>query len=161
MAKEDYNKNAEIALSCIEDKYYKDDIVLEHHTLVWIISGEMKVIQADSSFILAAGDTFLFPRHLLATLIKYPKDGQPYKSIAMTLKNERLKDFYSRNKFNITQSSISKIKLLGKHPLLESFFASLMPYFQLEDQLPEKMVSLKVEEAITIMRAIDKYVDNL
>lgn len=85
MANENFNKNTEVVLTCIEEQYYKDDIMLEHHSLAWIISGEMKVVQAGSSFVLGPGDTFLFPRHQLSTLIKYPSNGQPYRSIVMNL----------------------------------------------------------------------------
>lgn len=161
MTKKEQNKFAEIVLACIEEKYFKDEIVLEHHSFVRIISGEMKVVQADSSFTFGAGDILLLPRNQLATYIKYPKDGRPYKSVVMTFKTERLKDYYTANSIQLTQPHTHKIRTFEKHPLLESFFASLMPYFELENELPEKLVSVKIEEALTILRTIDRDIDNL
>ncbi len=34
----------DIKLSSYEDKLFKDEIIFEHHMLVWFISGETKVI---------------------------------------------------------------------------------------------------------------------
>lgn len=161
MAQKQQNKHAEIVLSCIEEKYFKDEIFLDDHSLVRIISGEMKVIQAESTYTFGAGDTLLFPRQELSTLIKYPKDDQPYKSLVMTFNTERLKDFYTRNKFTFIERHTHKIRTFNKHPLLESFFASLLPYFDLNKDLPEKIISVKLEEGITILREIDTNIDHL
>ncbi|KMQ68781.1 AraC family transcriptional regulator [Chryseobacterium sp. FH2] len=161
MADKQQNKYAEIVLSCIEEKYFKDEIILEYHSFIRIISGEMKVIQADSSFTFGAGDTLLIPRNELSTYIKYPKDGRPYKSVVMTLTTERLKRFYTKNPIQLSEPHTHKIRTFDKHPLLESFFASIIPYFDLSDELPEKIISVKIEEALTILRTTDKGIDNL
>jgi AraC-like DNA-binding protein len=51
---------------------------------------------------------------------------------------------------------------LERHPLLTSLFSSILPYYELHgSQLPEDLVALKLEEAITILREIDKRVDHL
>ncbi|HTE34055.1 MAG TPA: helix-turn-helix domain-containing protein, partial [Chryseolinea sp.] len=39
--------------------------------------------------------------------------------------------------------------------------ASLIPYFDLEEKLPENIASIKIEEAISILRSIDKDIDGL
>jgi AraC-like DNA-binding protein len=152
---------AEILLSCIEEKYFKDETILEHHSFARIISGELKVIQADKTYTFGAGDTLLFPCNQLSTLIKNPKNGRPYKALVIFFTPKRLKEFYSNNPIQLTKKPTHKIKTFEKHPLLESFFASLIPYFDLESELPEKIVSIKLEEALTILRSIDKDIDNL
>jgi ethanolamine utilization protein EutQ (cupin superfamily) len=96
MAEVQQKNFVEIVLSCFEDQAFRGEVVLEHHSLVRVISGEMKVVQSDRSYTFGAGDTLLFPRHQLSTLVKYPKDGRPYRSIVMTLTTARLKKFYSR-----------------------------------------------------------------
>jgi AraC-like DNA-binding protein len=45
--------------------------------------------------------------------------------------------------------------------LLDSLFASLHPYFEMEDALPEKIMSIKIEEAIAILHTIDKDIDSI
>ena len=72
-----------------EDRFFKDEIILEFHSFVHIISGEMKVIQANRSYTFGAGDTLLFPRNQLSAVIKRPKDGRPYKAVVLALATDQ------------------------------------------------------------------------
>nr|WP_246101770.1 AraC family transcriptional regulator [Pedobacter westerhofensis] len=76
------------------------------------------------------------------------------------MKGERLKDYYSRNSVHENIERSPAVKSYEKHPLIESYLASLLPYFELQDELPEKLVTLKIEEALTILRSLDKRVDS-
>jgi hypothetical protein len=66
---------AEVALTCLEERYLKNEIMLDHHCFVRVISGEVKIISADRSVVYGPGDTILFPRRELSTVIQYPKGG--------------------------------------------------------------------------------------
>lgn len=152
----------DIKLSSYEDKLFKTETVFEFHMLVWFISGETKIIQADQTYVFKAGDIFLIPRNTLATIINYPKDGLPHKAVVMHLTTERLKQFYSTIDLpqNLNKED-SKIFSFDKHPLLESCLASLIPYFDLKENFSENIASLKITEAISILRIIDKNIDSL
>ncbi|WP_263603768.1 helix-turn-helix domain-containing protein [Chryseobacterium sp. PET-29] len=152
----------DIKLSTYDDKLFKTETVFEFHMLVWFISGETKIIQADKSYLFKAGDIFLIPRNHLATIINYPKNGLPHKAVVMHLTTERLKDFYS-NIETLKKDSSEKttIRSFEKHPLLESCLASLIPYFDLTESFPENIAALKITEAISILRAIDKTIDSV
>lgn len=152
----------DIKLSTYDDKLFKTETVFEFHMLVWFISGETKIIQADKSYLFKAGDIFLIPRNHLATIINYPKDGLPHKAVVMHLTTERLKDFYSH--IEIQKKEIAEkpaIRSFEKHPLLESCLASLIPYFDVKDSFPENIADLKITEAISILRAIDPIIDDI
>ncbi|SIQ48890.1 transcriptional regulator, AraC family [Chryseobacterium sp. RU37D] len=152
----------DIKLSTYDDKLFKTETVFEFHMLVWFISGETKIIQTDKSYLFKAGDIFLIPRNQLATIINYPKDGLPHKAVVIHLTKKRLKDFYTT--LEITEKNIrknSKIYSFEKHPLLESFMASLIPYFEMKDCFPEHIASLKIIEAISILREIDPNIDSV
>lgn len=151
----------EIKLSSYEDKLFKSDLIFDDHMLIWFISGETKIIQADKTFYFKTGDIFLIPRNLLATIINYPKNGRPHKTVVMHLSVERLKKFYEKIHLGQRTTPEQKIHSFSHHPLLESCLASVMPYFNLERELPENIASLKIEEAISILREIDKSIDNL
>lgn len=155
------NKYAEILMSCIEEKYFKTEAVWEYHSFMRIISGEMKIVLADASHTFFAGDTLLVPRNQLSTVIKKPKDGRPYKSILITFRPERLKDYYDKHKITPAKTSLHKVRTYAKNPLLESFFSSLMPYFELESKLPDEISTMKIDESIAILRAIDEQVDGM
>lgn len=149
----------DIKLSCYEDSFFKSDIMFEHHMLIWFISGETKIVQADATYLFKKGDIFLIPRNQLATIINYPKDGQPHKTVVMHLTTTRLRDFYAR--LDIKPKTISqKIYTFHHHPLLESCLASLIPYFDMQE-LPGDIASLKITEAISILRTLDKEVDHV
>jgi AraC-like DNA-binding protein len=150
----------DIKLSCYEDKFFKSDITFEHHMLVWFISGETKIVQADATYYFKKGDIFLIPRNQLATIINYPKDGQPHKTVVMHLSTNRLRDYYAKLNVKPRTSSTQRILCYNNHPLLESCLSSLIPYFELKG-LPRDIASLKITEAISILRTIDKAIDNV
>jgi AraC family transcriptional regulator, exoenzyme S synthesis regulatory protein ExsA len=151
----------DIKLSCYEDKLFKTEVVFEHHMLVWFISGETKIIQADQNYLFKAGDIFLIPRNQLATIINYPKDGLPHKSVVMHLSIDRLRKFYASLNVKPKVAATQNISSFDKHPLLESCLASLIPYFDMQEEFPENIASLKITEAISILRMIDKNIDNV
>lgn len=151
----------DIKLSCYEDKLFKTEVVFDHHMLVWFISGETKIIQADQNYLFKTGDIFLIPRNQLATIINYPKDGEPHKSVVMHLSIDRLREFYANLNIKPKVSATQKIQSFDKHPLLESCLASLIPYFDVQEKFPENIASLKITEAISILRTIDKSIDNI
>jgi AraC-like DNA-binding protein len=128
--------------------------------LVWFISGETKIVQADATYWFKAGDIFLIPRNQLATIINYPKDGLPHKTVTMHLTTPRLKDFYADLEVKPKAPVSQKIRCFHDHPLLESCLSSLIPYFEMKD-LPENIASLKITEAISILRAIDRDIDGV
>jgi len=150
----------DIKLSSYDDKFFKSDIMFDHHMLIWFISGETKIVQADGTYMFKAGDIFLIPRNQLATIINYPKDGLPHKTVVMHLSTTKLREFYSGLNVKPKPSASQKIHCFNNHPLLQSCLASLIPYFDLKE-LPENIASLKITEAISILRAIDNNIDNV
>lgn len=152
--------NPEIKLSSYEGKLFKTEAAFPDHLLVWLISGETKMIQADATFVFGAGSTFLIPRNQLAVIINYPKDGLPHKAVAMHLSLKRLREFYADKSTN-SKIKTEKIISFEKHPLLESCLASLIPYFEMQNNFPENIASLKINEAINILRTIDADIDSV
>ncbi|MGE0589482.1 MAG: helix-turn-helix domain-containing protein [Cyclobacteriaceae bacterium] len=150
----------DIKLSCYEDKFFKSDIMFDHHMLIWFISGETKIVQFDATYFFKKGDIFLIPRNQLATIINYPKDGQPHKTVVMHLSTNRLRDFYTNLNIKPEAGVQRRIQSFSNHPLLQSCLASLIPYFEMTD-LPADIASLKITEAISILRTIDKSIDNV
>ncbi|MDR7210983.1 AraC family transcriptional regulator [Flavobacterium piscis] len=150
----------DIKLSCYEDTFFKSDIMFDQHMLIWFISGETKIVQTDATYFFKKNDIFLIPRNQLATIINYPKNGQPHKTVVMHLSTNRLRHFYAN--LNVTSKALQpqKIYSFNNHPLLESCLASLIPYFEMKE-LPEDIASLKITEAISILRAIDKEIDTV
>ncbi len=148
----------DIKLSCYEDKFFKSDIMFEHHMLIWFISGETKIVQADATYRFKGGDIFLIPRNQLATIINYPGDGLPHKTVVMHLTTERLREFYASVFPRPGVRGTTKIQHFPSHPLMQSCLASLLPYFEMKT-IPEHIASLKITEAIHILRATEPEID--
>ena len=151
----------EIKLSSYEDKLFKSDLIFDDHMLIWFISGETKIIQAHTTCYFKTGDIFLIPRNQLATIVNYPKNGRPHKTVVMHLSAQRLKRYYQNIDINKKNSAEQKIFHFTSHPFLESCLASLIPYFDVRGEFPESIATLKITEAITILREIDKTVDSV
>ena len=151
----------DIKLSCYEDKLFKSDIVFDHHMLIWFISGQTKIVQAEATHHFKTGDIFLIPRNQPATIINYPKDGLPHKTVVMHLSKETLRDFYANVVVKAKITPVPKIRSFSNHPLLESCLASLIPYFEMKEPFPENLAKLKIVEAISILRAIDPDIDSI
>lgn len=150
----------DIKLSCYQDKFFKSDILFEHHMLIWFISGETKVVQAEGTYIFQKGDIFLIPRNQLATIINYPKDGLPHQTVVMHLTTGWLRNFYDRIKVKPKGVAAHKIRHYNNHPLLQSCLSSLIPYFEMQE-LPKNIAHLKITEAVSILRSIDPDLDSL
>lgn len=151
----------EIKLSCYEDKFFKSEIVFDQHMLIWFISGETKIVQAEATYHFKTGDIFLIPRNKPATIINYPKDGLPHKTVVMLLTTKILRNFYSSIEVKAKIMPVPGIRSYNNHPLLESCLASLIPYFNMNEPLPENLASLKITEAISILRAMDAEIDSV
>jgi AraC-like DNA-binding protein len=151
----------EIKLSCYEDTFFKSEVVFDQHMLIWFISGETKIVQAEGTHHFQTGDIFLIPRNKPATIINYPKDGLPHKTVVMLLTTKILRDFYSRIGIQTDIVPIPGIQSYSNHPLLESCLASLIPYFDMNGPMPDNIAILKITEAISILRAIDTKIDGI
>jgi AraC family transcriptional regulator, exoenzyme S synthesis regulatory protein ExsA len=151
----------EIKLSCYEDKFFRSEIVFDQHMLVWFISGETKIVQAEDTYQFKSGDIFLVPRNQPATIINYPKDGLPHKTAVMLLTTKVLRGFYSNVEVRTKTTPVPKIRSYSDHPLLASCLTSLIPYFDMKEPLPGTLASLKITEAITVLRAIDSEIDSV
>lgn len=162
MATRQINNHAEIVFTCSEAVHHNTELIAEEHSIVRVLSGELKVVQSTKTYVFGAGDTHLFPRNRLATLIKSEKDGLPYKAIIVKLTHDVLSAFYEHKNTEIFLASKSDdIVSLPTSPLLDSFFASMLPYFDLDYKLPQDLSRLKIQEAITILRSVNTGIDNI
>ena len=151
----------EIKLSCYDDKFFTSEIVFDQQMLIWFISGETKIVQSEVTRVFKSGDIFLIPRNKPATIINYPKDGLPHKTVVMHLTTDLLRNFYKDIQVKTKIEPVPGIRVYNNHPLLESCLASVVPYFEITDEFPKNLALLKITEAISILRTIDPDIDGV
>jgi AraC-like DNA-binding protein len=152
---------AEVFISCKKEIHYSRELILPQPALVRVLSGEVRIAAADRHYNFYAGDTLLIPRNQLGRMSKLPRDGQPCIAVSVLFRQEILQHYYTSHQITPLENYIPDLKILEDHPLLESLFNSLLPYFKLTDALPADIASFKIEEAIRVLRAIDEGVDHL
>ena len=154
------SEHANIVFTCSGTSQRNTELTAEEHSIVRVLSGELRVVQAEETYVFGAGDTHLFPRNRLALLVKSDKDGVPYRAIVVKLTHDILRAYYEAHQGGVSPVfKTDHIAKLGKSPLLDSFFDSMLPYFNLKYQLPSDLSQLKIREAITILRTVDRNLD--
>ena len=146
-----------VFLTCIMDKQFTWENIYPQHIVAYIFSGELTLSYGKNTLTFVAGDTVLVSKNQLSRSVKTPVDGEPFKCMSMLFPEEQLREFYLNHPILETWTeNISKQRPIKSHPLLESFFGSLLPYFDMQDELPDALVPIKIQEALTIIDTVDK-----
>ncbi len=151
-----------VFMTCTIDKEYTWENVYPQHILAYIYSGELTITYGRQTLSFVKGDSLLVPKNQLSRSVKTPSDGEPFKCLSIILPEEQLREFYlNRPLLETWTENISKQRPINSHPLLSSFFNSLLPYFDMQDELPDALVPIKVKELLTIIDTADKRVSSI
>ncbi|WP_339793548.1 AraC family transcriptional regulator [uncultured Imperialibacter sp.] len=146
-----------VFLSGTVDKQYTWEHISPQHIVAFIYSGEMTLTYGKDTLTFVAGDTVLVPKNQLTRVVKSPMNGEPFKVLTMLLPDEDLRKFYlDRPVLENWDENIAKQRPVKSHPLLTSFFGSMLSYFDVQDELPASIVSIKILEALTLIDEVDK-----
>ena len=161
MTSKHLNRYAEMVVVCNGDQRYGREKTLADNMLIGMLACELKVMQADRTCYCGAGDTLLLPRNQPAMLLKYPKDGLAYQAVVLTLPTALVRAYYTRYPPAPVRPASPGPLLFPKSPLLQSLFASLLPYQELEHPLPEQVLAAKITEAMEVLRSLDPQSDGV
>lgn len=143
-----------IFFSCAEKRYLVKEHVVPEHVLTHVFSGRLLVTEANRVYTIEEGDTVLFRKNHLAKITKFPNDTTTFKSISIFFTTSFLQKYFATHA-KTAESNQDRVRQLKQHPLLDSLFNSLSPYFDFQDSLPEELAEMKLIEAMTILRKID------
>lgn len=156
------SKTGKLFMTCVIDEVKTWENISPEHILAYVFSGELTLNFGSSSMTFVAGDTMLVPKNLLSRSVKTPTDGKPFKCLSVVLPEEQLRNFYQNHPILETWSEdVSRQRPVKPNPLLESFFTSLLPYFDVRDELPEELVPIKIQELLTIIDSVDKRMSSI
>jgi AraC-like DNA-binding protein len=160
MNEPNYVVNAGIFYSCSE----KEQIVLENiipeHILTHIYAGKVNITTTHQTYSLSAGQTALFSRNQLAKFSKEPDGEIPCQSATMYFTQPFLRQFYTNLPLPAKQTNNPKVLLINEYPLLDNLFQSISLYANLHETFVSgELALIKMTEAITVLRSLNKDVD--
>lgn len=155
------NVKGRIFVSCKREIHYSRELILDQHALVYVYAGTLELSYADQVHRFTRGTTLLIPRNQLGRLVKLPADDIPFRSLSILFPEALLKKFYAAQTENPAEGKWKGHLALEKHPLLESLFSSLVPYFEMRDELPPELAEIKIAECLTVLDACNPHVKRL
>jgi AraC-like DNA-binding protein len=161
MNEQTHISQSNIFFSCTEKKQVVTEHFIPEHLLVHVHSGKIIVQEADKTYTISVGESMLFARNQLAKFTKLPADDMPFKSVTIYFFQSQLQKYFSINTSTGQNDKLLKTKHFDKHPLLYSLFNSILPYYDLAENLSEDLAEMKLTEAITILRKIDKSTESI
>lgn len=150
-----------IFVSCKKEKHYSRELILDQHALVYVFAGTLELSYADQVHRFTRGTTLLIPRNQLGRMAKLPEGDVPFRSLSILFPEALLKKFYAAQAENPAEGKWKGHLALEKHPLLESLFSSLLPYFEMRDELPPELAGIKIAECLTVLDACNPRVKRL
>jgi len=155
------NVKGRIFVSCKREVHYSRELILDQHALVHVFAGMLELSYADQVHRFTQGTTLLIPRNQLGRMVKRPADGVPFRSLSILFPEALLKKFYAARTENPAEGKWKGHLALEKHPLLESLFSSLVPYFAMQDELPPELAEIKIAECLTVLDACSPHAQRL
>lgn len=141
-----------IFLTCFGDLEEKCFHAMPEHVLFYLYSGEQIIEDRNKKTTISAGECAFIRRDHRLEMHKYSKDGLPYKSITLSFNRGALREVYKKMKkselpVNVPTSDDYVFKISPSADIT-SLFHSLTPYFDLNQIPTDKVVYLKLMEAI-------------
>lgn len=150
-----------IFVSCKREKHYSRELILDQHALVHVFTGTLELSYASQVHRFPRGTTLLIPRNQLGRMAKLPAENTPFRSLSILFPEALLKKFYATRTENPAEGKWKGHLALEQHPLLESLFSSLVPYFEMRDELPPELTEIKIAECLTVLDACNPDVKRL
>jgi AraC-like DNA-binding protein len=138
--------------SCAFDKTYTYEQFVPETVLVYQISGQTQIYHQKGEIVLEEGQILLAKGNQFAKCFKVPAKDKEYRCISVLLSIERLQKFAIENEIVCVDKYDGKRNIiLDPNPLLEGYFLSILPYVEQLKQVSEKLMSIKVNEAIELL----------
>lgn len=132
----------------------------KNHVLMYVYSGEFLVEEGERRTIVRKGECVFIRRNHRVTMTKRPAGSVPFKGIFMILKCDFLHDFYAKlDRRSIPRQSGNHFKSiirLNRNVELDSLFASMLPYFDVNVSPRESMMNLKLQEGVHSLLGMDE-----
>lgn len=129
----------------------------EHHTLIYVYSGQLEIISDGRQLVLMEGKCAFIASGQMAQLTASPADRDEIHAVMLSIPLCFLCEFFHTLHGAKTQDA-KKINVmeLPDLPNYQSLFQSLVPYYEMEGEIPQSIFRLKMAEGIYALLATDK-----
>ena len=133
---------------------------LSEHSLGYIISGTLVLIDGDKTLSFPEGSMVLFRRNNLAKFIKVPAKNGEFIATTVILDQALLTSFSKERRLEGGHYARQAVVLsIGPDSLLKHYFDSLLPYFS--EPVGTELVQYKKQEAILLLLRKDPALKNV
>lgn len=129
----------------------------EHHTLIYVYSGQLEIISDGRQLVLMEGKCAFIASGQMAQLTASPADRDEIHAVMLSIPLCFLCEFFHTLHGAKTQDA-KKINVmeLPDLPNYQSLFRSLVPYYEMEGEIPQSIFRLKMAEGIYALLSTDK-----
>lgn len=140
--------------------------LFSYHTLAYLYSGKLHLRnQCGETLSVEHGNCAFIGRNSYSYLYAEPESHEPCRILFFSLPREFLCEFYQILSPTMRESSSTELSALHQlESTLEtkSLFQSFIPYIQSNQELPERVLHLKMVEAVyALLNADERYVTAL
>lgn len=130
-----------------------------HHTLLYICSGELEVLENGKSTKFHRGDCAFLRKDCALQMVKQVWEDGQFQGVFLTFQPKFLQEFYKRHKDDIPSDARRGKRNLyvlpPKRPDIVSLFESMLPYFDTSIQPTKELLDLKMIEGLYVVLNTD------
>ncbi|KAA2240947.1 helix-turn-helix transcriptional regulator [Chitinophaga agrisoli] len=123
---------------------------IQEHSLGYIISGLLTIVDGDRKEVFGAGDLVMLRKNNLAKFFKHPAQSDQFTAITLILDKDTLEQLNKGQHFaGGTITPQSAVLRITPDKLLKSYFESLLPYFM--EPVSDQLVQAKKQEGVLLL----------
>lgn len=141
-----------IVYSCYFNVSREGEQFVPEHIFSYQLAGLLRINVNNKEYIFKEGDFRFSRRNQLAKFTKQPPEGGEFKSISVRLDQETLRELSREYGYSVEKRQGGEpIIELKADTLYKSYMDSVLPYLKLPQEQNERLLSLKVREAVMIL----------
>ncbi len=133
--------------------------MIKDHTLVYVYSGELEIVENGNVIKVGPGECAFLRRDNRVQYAKQPVGEEAYAGIFMKFKRNVLREVFQSMDFSRIPQDVKRpresVVKITQRPDVSSLFQSMTPYFYSDTEPTEELMQLKVREGIYILLNIN------
>lgn len=154
------SRSSAVFWSYLHDRNTVCSFKVYDHTLIYVQSGELEVVNGDETLKLHRGDCVFIRKDTRVKLNKYCLGDEPFRSVGFVFTRQYLFEYYkslSRGQLPMNaRRGEASVMLINNRPDLMGLFMSLLPYFDSDEEPKKEWTELKQKEGLLALLNTDE-----